>query len=162
MRGFSKAIIAGNVTRDPEMRTTTSGSQVCNFTIAVNRSYRDSSGNQQDSVSFIDCIAWGKPGETIAQYVRKGSGLLVSGRLEQRSWDDKNTGQKRSRVEVVVDDFSFVGGNNDGGGSSSYSGGSRRSAGGSASSASNDADMSDEIVPDDVPEDQINLDEIPF
>ncbi len=160
MRGFSKAIIAGNVTRDPEMRTTTSGSQVCNFTIAVNRSYRDSSGNQQDSVSFIDCIAWGKPGETIAQYVRKGSGLLVSGRLEQRSWDDKNTGQKRSRVEVVVDDFSFVGGNNDGGSASSYGGGSSKRS--NSSAASNDVDMSDDIVPDDVPEDQINLDEIPF
>ncbi len=160
MRGFSKAIIAGNVTRDPEMRTTTSGSQVCNFTIAVNRSYRDSSGNQQDSVSFIDCIAWGKPGETIAQYVRKGSGLLVSGRLEQRSWDDKNTGQKRSRVEVVVDDFSFVGGNNDGGSASSYGGGSGKRS--NSSAASNDVDMSDDIVPDDVPEDQINLDEIPF
>lgn len=160
MRGFSKAIIAGNVTRNPEMRTTTSGSQVCNFTIAVNRSYRDSSGNQQDSVSFIDCIAWGKPGETIAQYVRKGSGLLVSGRLEQRSWDDKNTGQKRSRVEVVVDDFSFVGGNNDGGSASSYGGGSGKRS--NSSAASNDVDMSDDIVPDDVPEDQINLDEIPF
>lgn len=160
MRGFSKAIIAGNVTRDPEMRTTTSGSQVCNFTIAVNRSYRDSSGNQQDSVSFIDCIAWGKPGETIAQYVRKGSGLLVSGRLEQRSWDDKNTGQKRSRVEVVGDDFSFVGGNNDGGSASSYGGGSSKRS--NSSAASNDVDMSDDIVPDDVPEDQINLDEIPF
>ena len=142
------------------MRTTTSGSQVCNFTIAVNRSYRDSSGNQQDSVSFIDCIAWGKPGETIAQYVRKGSGLLVSGRLEQRSWDDKNTGQKRSRVEVVVDDFSFVGGNNDGGSASSYGGGSSKRS--NSSAASNDVDMSDDIVPDDVPEDQINLDEIPF
>ena len=60
MRGFSKAIVAGNVTRDPEMRTTTSGSQVCSFAIAVNRSFKDSSGNQQDQVSYLDCVAWGK------------------------------------------------------------------------------------------------------
>ncbi len=110
MRGFTKAIVAGNVTRDPEMRTTPSGSQVCSFTIAVNRSFRGSDGNQQESVSYLDCVAWGKSGETINQYIHKGSALLVSGRLEQRSWDDKNTGQKRSRVEIVVDDFSFIGG----------------------------------------------------
>ncbi len=153
MRGFSKAIIAGNVTRDPEMRTTPSGSQVCSFTIAVNRSYKGSDGTQQDSVSYLDCVAWGKSGETINQYINKGSALLVSGRLEQRSWDDKNTGQKRSRVEIVVDDFSFIGGGN-ASGSTNYGGGGR-SAGANAGGA-------DESAPDDVPEDQINLDEIPF
>lgn len=153
MRGFSKAIVAGNVTRDPELRTTTSGSQVCSFSIAVNRSYRGNDGNQQDQVSFIECIAWGKSGETIAQYVKKGSGLLVSGRLEQRSWDDKTSGQRRSRTEVVVDDFTFIGGNGNGGGAG---------AGGSAPRATNSAPR-DEVVPDDVPEeDQINLDDIPF
>lgn len=151
MRGFSKAIVAGNVTRDPELRTTTSGTQVCSFSIAVNRSYRGSDGNQQDQVSFIECIAWGKSGETIAQYVKKGSGLLVSGRLEQRSWDDKNSGQRRSRTEVVVDDFTFIGSGNGGNG------------GGSARSGASSAPANDEIVPDDVPEeDQINLDDIPF
>ena len=92
MRGFSKAIIAGNVTRDPEMRTTPSGSQVCSFAIAVNRSYKDSSGAQQDQVSYLDCVAWGKSAEIISQYIKKGSQLLVSGRLEQRSWEDKNRG----------------------------------------------------------------------
>lgn len=153
MRGFSKAIVAGNVTRDPELRTTTSGSQVCSFSIAVNRSYRGNDGNQQDQVSFIECIAWGKSGETIAQYVKKGSGLLVSGRLEQRSWDDKTSGQRRSRTEVVVDDFTFIGGNGNGGGA-----GAGNSAPRSMSSAPRD-----EVVPDDVPEeDQINLDDIPF
>ena len=115
MRGFSKAIIAGNVTRDPEMRTTPSGSQVCSFAIAVNRSYKDSSGAQQDQVSYLDCVAWGKSAEIISQYIKKGSQLLVSGRLEQRSWEDKNSGQRRSRTEIVVEDFSFIGGNNNGG-----------------------------------------------
>lgn len=160
MRGFSKAIIAGNVTRDPEMRTTPSGSQVCSFAIAVNRSYKDSSGAQQDQVSYLDCVAWGKSAEIISQYIKKGSQLLVSGRLEQRSWEDKNSGQRRSRVEIVVEDFSFIGNNNGSGnaGGSSYSGGSSRSK----ASADESVDAGGEIVPDDVPDDQINLDEIPF
>ena len=106
-RGFSKAIIVGNITRDPELRSTPSGAQVCSFSVAVNRNYKDSSGANQESVSFIDCTAWGRAGEIIAQYAKKGSGILVSGRLEQRSWEDKE-GQKRSRVEIVVEDFNLL------------------------------------------------------
>lgn len=159
MRGFSKAIIAGNVTRDPEMRATPSGAQACNFTIAVNRTFRGGDGEQQEQTSFIDCVAWGRSGETIAQYVKKGSGLIVSGRIEQRSWEDKTSGQKRSRVEIVVDDFSFVGGGDSAGsrgGSSSYSGGS-------SSRASAKPATSEEVVPEDMPDDDaINLDDIPF
>ncbi len=156
MRGFSKAIIAGNVTRDPEMRATPSGAQACNFTIAVNRVFRGSDGGQQEQTSFIDCVAWGKSGETIAQYVKKGSALIVSGRIEQRSWEDKTSGQRRSRVEIVVDDFSFVGGG-DGGGSGRSGGSSRPSA------AKASAPAEDDFTPDDMPEDDaINLDDIPF
>ena len=147
-RGFSKAIIVGNITRDPELRSTPSGAQVCGFSVAVNRTYKDNSGANQESVSFIDCSAWGRAGEIIAQYAKKGSGILVSGRLEQRSWEDKE-GQKRSRVEIVVEDFNFVGGNGDGG----ASGGSH---GGSSSAAAAD------VAPDDISDDPIDLSEIPF
>ena len=123
MRGFSKAIITGNLTRDPELRTTPNGASVCSFSVAVNRVFKDSSGTQQESVSFIDCSAWGKLGEMIGQYAKKGAGVLVSGRLDQRSWEDKNTGQKRSRVEIVVEDFNFTGpANNDRNNNSGYSG----------------------------------------
>ena len=83
MRGFSKAIIAGNLTRDPELRNTPSGASVCSFSVAVNRVYRDQNGESKEDVSYIDCSAWGKPGETIAQYAKKGSSILVSGRLSQ-------------------------------------------------------------------------------
>ncbi len=153
MRGFAKAFIAGNLTRDPELRATPNGAQVANFSIAVNRTFKGSDGSQQDQVSFIECVAWGRAGETIAQYCKKGSGLLVSGRLEQRSWDDKNTGQKRSRTEVIVEDFSFIGGGNAGGDGGSYGG---------AKSAAR-AKKTDEFVPEDLPEDEaINLDDIPF
>ncbi len=151
-RGFSKAIIVGNITRDPELRSTPSGTQVCGFSVAVNRNYKDNSGNNQESVSFIDCSAWGKAGEIIAQYAKKGSGILVSGRLEQRSWEDKE-GQKRSRIEIVVEDFNFMGSNSGDGGS--YAGGNR---GGGNNNASQ------EVVPTDIDDSdaQIDLSEIPF
>ena len=97
MRGFSKAIITGNLTRDPELRSTPSGNSVCSFSVAVNRVYKDTNGEQKEDVSFIDCSAWGRLGEMIAQYAKKGTGVLVSGRLSQRSWEDKNGGGKRSR-----------------------------------------------------------------
>ncbi len=145
-RGFSKVIIVGNITRDPELRTTPSGTQVCGFSVAVNRNYKDNSGEQKENVSFFDCSAWGKSGEIIAQYAKKGSGILVSGRLEQRSWEDKE-GQKRSRVEIVVEDFNFVGGANGDGGN----------GGGSKSSAA-----SSDVAPDDISEEPIDLSDIPF
>lgn len=156
MRGFAKAFVAGNLTRDPEMRATPSGAQVCNFSLAVNRSFKGSDGSQQDQVSYIECVAWGRAGETIAHYTKKGSSLMVTGRLEQRSWEDKTSGQRRSRTEVIVEDFTFLGGGNGGSGAGSYGG---SSAGSSRASAK----KSDDFVPDDLPEDEaINLDEIPF
>ena len=152
-RGFSKAIIMGNLTRDPEMRSTPSGAQVCGFSVAVNRTFKDSSGQQQEAVSFIDCSAWGRAGEIIAQYAKKGSGIMVSGRLDQRSWEDKE-GQKRSRVEIVVEDFNFVGGGNASGG------GSGRST--SADNTDNSSSNAPDIAPDDISDDPIDLSEIPF
>ena len=147
MRGFSKAIITGNLTRDPELRTTPSGSSVCSFSVAVNRVYRDASGEQKEDVSFIDCSAWGKLAEMINQYAKKGSGVLVSGRLSQRSWEDKTSGQKRSRVEIVVEDFNFTGGPREGSSSNSYS----------SDSSAEPAD-----IPDDIPEEEIDLSDVPF
>lgn len=158
MRGFSKAIITGNLTRDPELRTTPSGASVCSFAVAVNRVYKDTSGSQREEVSFIDCSAWGKLGEMISQYAKKGSSVLVCGRLTQHSWEDKNTGQKRSRVEIVVDDFNFMGsGLNANGGNSNYG----------ASSASDGASASADVAPatEDRPvedETEIDLSDVPF
>lgn len=147
MRGFSKAIITGNLTRDPELRNTPNGASVCSFSVAVNRVFRDSSGNQQEDVSFIDCSAWGKLAEMISQYAKKGSGVLVSGRLDQRSWEDKTTGQKRSRVEVVVEDFNFLGNNDHTDSKSNFD---------AAPAAEPD------MVPDDIPDEPIDLSDIPF
>ena len=151
MRGFSKAIITGNLTRDPELRTTPNGASVCSFSVAVNRVYRDASGEQKEDVSFIDCSAWGKLAEMINQYAKKGTGVLVSGRLDQRSWEDKDTHQKRSRVEIVVEDFNFTGAPRDNGAAGNSFGGA------SAASESVSSDM-----PDDIPDGEIDLSDVPF
>ena len=157
MRGFSKAIITGNLTRDPELRNTTTGKSVCGFSVAVNRTYRDASGEQREEVSFIDCSAWGPVGETIAKYAKKGSAVLVSGRLNQRSWEDKS-GNKRSSVEIVVEDFSFLGGGNRDGGDSNYNSYGSDSKG---SSPAKSAAPTDE-TPEEIPEGDIDLSDIPF
>lgn len=149
-KGFNKVILMGNLTRDPEVRSTPSGQSVANFTLAVNRTWRSADGNTQESVSYIDCVAWGKTGEVIAQYVQKGRALLVSGRLDQRSWEQE--GQKRSKIEVIVEDFNFVGGDSNGGSSGS------RTATGTSKSTS----KKDDVVIEDITDEPINLDDIPF
>ena len=157
MRGFSKAIITGNLTRDPELRNTTTGKSVCGFGVAVNRSYRDASGEQRDEVSFFDCSAWGPIGETIAKYAKKGSAVLVSGRLNQRSWEDKNGG-KRSSVEIVVEDFNFLGGGNRDNSDSNYGGANSDNRGSNSAGAAAPTDG----TPEEIPEGEIDLGDIPF
>lgn len=157
-RGYSKAIIMGNITRDPELRTTPSGSTVCSFSVAVNRTYKDSSGSQQEDVSFIDCVAWNKPGEIINQYAKKGTGIFVSGRLDQRSWEDKNTGMKRSRVEIVVEDFNFVGAPERNHGGGDYTPSAEYTSG--ETDVTNNQSM--DVIPDDITDGEIDLQDVPF
>lgn len=160
-KGFNKVILMGNLTRDPEVRTTPSGQSVANFSIAVNRTWKGQDGNTQEAVSYIDCVAWGKTGEIIAQYMQKGRSLLVSGRLDQRSWDDKETGQKRSKVEVVVEDFNFVGGGAGGSGGGNFGGGDY-GASSPAPSAKSSGKKDDSQSSDNFGDEPINLDDIPF
>ena len=112
---FNKVILMGNLTRDPELRSTTSGSSVASFALAITRNWNNAQGERQEETSFIDCEAWGRTGETIAKYVQKGRQLLVSGRLRQDTWQDKDTGKNRSTLRVVVEEFSFVSDGNRGG-----------------------------------------------
>lgn len=105
---FNKVVLLGNLTADPETKTTPSGQSVTSFSLAINRTWNDQNGQKQEETSFINCTAWGARGETIAKYVGKGRQLLVSGRLQQRSWEDKDTGKKRSAIDVIVEEFSFV------------------------------------------------------
>lgn len=110
MASFNKVILVGNLTRDPELRYTPKGTAIARIGLAVNRKYKDANGQLQEEVSFIDADAWSSQAETIAQYMRKGSPLLIEGRLKQDSWEDKQTGQKRTALRVVVENFQFLGG----------------------------------------------------
>lgn len=108
MQAFNKAILAGNLTRDPELRYTPKGTAVCQITLALNRKWKDESGQEREECSFIDCVLWGRRAEVVAQYLKKGFPLLVEGALQQQTWDDKNTHQKRSKVIVNVQSFTFL------------------------------------------------------
>jgi single-strand DNA-binding protein len=108
MASFNKVILAGNLTRDPELRYTPKGSAVVKFGLAVNRTWKNESGETKEEVTFIDVEAWGRQAEVIAQYMRKGRPLLVEGRLRLDTWEDKNTHQKQSKLKVVLESFSFI------------------------------------------------------
>lgn len=118
MASFNKVIIAGNLTRDPELRYTPKGTAVAKLGLAVNRTWKSESGEQREEVTFIDVDAFGRQAEVLAQYMKKGRELLVEGRLKLDTWEDKNTKQKKSKLGVVLESFSFIGGggNREGGG----------------------------------------------
>ncbi len=108
MASFNKVILAGNLTRDPELRYTPKGTAVAKIGLAVSRTWTGEDGQKKDEVSFIDVEAWGRQGEVIAQYMKKGRPLLVEGRLKLDTWEDKNTKQKVSKLKVVLESFSFI------------------------------------------------------
>lgn len=136
MTGFNKVILAGNLTRDPELRYTPSGTAIAKFGLALNRKWKDQSGELKEEVTFVDVDAFGKQAELIGQYLKKGNPLLVEGRLRTDSWEDKQTQQKRSRLGVVLEGMTFIGGGNRGEGGD-FSGGGAGAApyGGGAPSA---------------------------
>jgi single-strand DNA-binding protein len=106
---LNKVMIAGRMTRDPELRVTPKGTAICTFSIAINRKFKDESGGEREEVTYVDIEAWGKSGETIAKYVTKGRPIFVEGRLRLDQWEDKNTKEKRSRMKVVLETFQFLG-----------------------------------------------------
>lgn len=153
-RSLNQVILMGNLTRDPELRQTPSGQSVCSFSLALNRSYKDSSGEWQEATDYIDIVAWGPLGERVSQYLAKGRRCLVQGRMQSRSWEQD--GQKRSKVEVLANDVTFLDGRgNDG---SSDNGGAYAQAAASPQSSS----KKDDIVINDIGDEPINLDDIPF
>src|SRR3990172_6962635 len=115
MANFNRVILVGNLTRDPELRYAPSGAPVCSFDLAVNRSYTTQAGERRDEVCYITIVVWGKQAETCAEYLKKGRGALIEGRLTQRSWETPD-GKKRSKHEVVGERVHFLGGRREGGG----------------------------------------------
>ena len=104
---LNKVLLFGNLTRDPELRALPSGGQVANFGIATNRVYKDKNGQKQEATEFHNIVAFGRQAEVIGQYCKKGKAVYIEGRLQTRSWDDKESGQKKYRTEVIIENFQF-------------------------------------------------------
>jgi single-strand DNA-binding protein len=120
MANFNKVILAGNLTRDPELRYTPKGTAIARIGMAINRTWKTETGETKEEATFVDVDAFGRQAEVIAQYMRKGRPLLLEGRLKLDQWEDKNTHQKQSKLKVVLESFSFIdsrGGGEGGGGS---------------------------------------------
>lgn len=147
---LNKVFIIGNLTRDPELKALPSGTKVCSFSVATNRVFKDKEGVRQDATEFHNVSAFGRTGELVAQYMKKGSQVYLEGRLQTRSWEGKD-GEKKYRTEIIADTVQF--GNRPGGAGSS-----------SAQSAKGTAEASPEAPADkiDYPTEEINPDDIPF
>ena len=142
---INKAMFFGNITRDPELRSLPSGMNVCNFSIATNRVYRDREGKKQEQTDFDNVVVFGRQADTVAQYLKKGSSVYVEGRMQTRSWDDKTSGEKKYRTEVVADRVQF---------------GPRPGGGGKHAEPEEVAASSGTGI--EYPKDDINPDDIPF
>ena len=130
MASLNKVMLIGNLTRDPEVRYTPKGTAVTDIGLAVNRNYSTDSGERREETTFVDVTLWGRQAEIAGQYMKKGRPIYIEGRLQMDTWQDKQTGQNRSRLKVVGDNFQFLGGREEGGGGGgggapqqSYSGG---------------------------------------
>lgn len=148
-KSFNQAIVMGNLTRDPELRSTPGGQQVASFAVATNRTWMDPSGERKEAVDYHEVVAWGKLGELAAQYLSKGRKVMVVGRLQTQSWE--KDGVKRSRTEIVASDINFLDSRGDGAGAAP------------APQSPSASSKSDDVVIQDLDEGQnINLDDIPF
>lgn len=143
-KSINQVILMGRLTRDPEQRTTTTGKLIVSFSIAVDRA------GQDDGADFFDVTAWEKLGELVVKYLAKGRRVLVQGRLRQDSWDDKESGKKRSKVEVVATDVTFLDGPSEGGSQTTST--PRATA----------SKKSDDVIIEDIDDKPIDLSEIPF
>ena len=148
---LNKAFLYGNLTRDPELKALPSGSNVVSFGIATNRTYKDKNGAKQEATEFHNIVAFGRTAEVLAQYMKKGRPLFIEGRIQTRSWDDKETGKKNYRTEIVVDNFQFGADGGRGGSSAGATGGAHEEQ---------PTPKDDEAIK--YPDEEINPEDIPF
>lgn len=123
MASFNKVMLMGNLTRDPEIKYTPKGTAIADIGLAVNRNYTTESGEKREEVTFVDVTLWGRVAEIVGEYCKKGRPLFVEGRLQLDTWDDKQTGQKRSKLKVIGENIQLLG-SRDGGGGGGGAGGS--------------------------------------
>jgi single-strand DNA-binding protein len=157
-RSFNQAILMGNLTRDPELRQTPNGQSVVSFSLALNRSYKDSSGEWKEVTDYVDIVAWAGLAERVAQYLTKGRRCMVVGRLQSRSWEQD--GQKRSKVEVLANDVTFLdsrGTGNSDGATDSFDQTPKEDK-----PKPSKKTKDDDVVIEDISDEPINLDDIPF
>ena len=145
MPNYNKVMLMGRLTRDPEVRYSANGTAITNIGLAVNRNWRNQDGQTQEEVTFVDVTAFGKRGEAVGQYLKKGRPIFIEGHLRMEQWDDKQTGQKRSKLAIIMDAFEFIdsrgegeGGNFSGGGGAPAAGGAAPAAGGGGGFAEDD------------------------
>lgn len=150
---LNKAMIYGNLTRDPELKALPSGMNVCSMSLATNRVYKDRDGNRQESVDYHNVVVFGSQAENSAKYLTKGNGVYVEGRLQTRSWE--KDGQKQYRTEIVADRVQF-------GPKNGSAGGSDAATGNSAPANASQKDESKAPATPDYPEEEINPEDIPF
>jgi len=159
-RSLNQVTLMGNLTRDPELRQTPNGQNVTSFSLALNRSYKDASGEWQEATDYIDIVCWGPLAERVSQYLSKGRRCLVQGRLQSRNWEQD--GQKRSKVEVLANDVTFLDSRGEGGeGGGNFSGNSSSDEPAGKPAPSKKV-KEDDVVIEDIGDAPINLDDIPF
>jgi len=148
---LNKAMLIGNLTRDPELKSLPSGIKVCSFSLATNRVWKDKNGARQESADYHNVVVFGRQAETVAQYMKKGNSIMVEGRIQTRSWDDKSTGEKKYRTEIIAERTQFGPKGSAGGGSSAQ-----------AANTPTKAESAEEVDTIEYPEEDINPEDIPF
>ena len=147
MPNYNKVILMGNLTRDPEVRYTPSGTAIAKLGMAVNRRWKIQEGQMQEETTFVDVDAFGRQAETIGQYLKKGRPVMIEGRLKLDQWDDKQTGQKRSKLGVVLENFQFLDSRGEGGGGGEVGGYSQSGPTSSSPSGNSGSVPEDDDVP---------------
>ena len=150
---LNKVIIIGNLTRDPELKALPSGVQVTNIGVATNRTWKDKEGNKQEAVEFHNVVAFGRTAEIINQYLKKGSSVLIEGRLQTRNWEDKETGKKMYRTEIVAESMQLGPKRDDGVGNQTSQ---------PSDQAPSVEEKKEEPKTIEYPEEEINPEDIPF
>jgi single-strand DNA-binding protein len=158
-KSVNKVFLLGNVGKDPEVRSTGSGTMVANFTLATSDRFQDPQGNWQDRTEWHNLVAFKRTAEIVRDYVKKGSKLYIEGKIQTRSWDDKETGAKRYRTEIIVNDLSLLSGRDDASGGGGYS----RSSTAATPAGSTNMDQRPPAGQDDYSQSaEISDDDIPF
>jgi single-strand DNA-binding protein len=157
---LNKSFLFGNLTRDPELKSLPNGTAVTQFSIATNRIYKDAQGAKQEQVEYHNIVVFGRQAETSAQYLKKGQGVMIEGRIQTRSWDDKTTGEKKYRTEIVADAVQFGPKGGSGGGPSD--GGYAPAPQGANPTVAPKASSAPDLDTIDYGDSTINVDDIPF